>query len=186
MSKKFNLGIDCDGVLFPFTELFIDFVEKETGKRYPLPDSFRMSIQWGMERKVWFELYEKFVLEGGLEINKIYTHAASAINELHNQGHKIHIVTHRIYPDSSSKLKEKMITSTIKWLNKSNIYFDSLVVIKEKDLMNVDFLVDDAIHNLEKVHKNTKPVCMSRKWNKEWEGLRIKNLKEFINLIKKY
>lgn len=184
MKKIFNLGIDCDGVLFPFTELFINFVKQETGIKYPIPNNFRMSEEWKMDRDVWFKLYEKFIFKNGLEINKIYSNATSSIKELHNLGHKIHIITHRVYPNSSSKLKEKMISSTIKWLNKSDIYFDSLTFIEQKDLINVDFLVDDAIHNLEKVHKDTVPICLARNWNKNWKGVRIKNLKVFANLIK--
>lgn len=190
-----EIGIDLDGTCFPFTELLIDFVEKKTGIKYNIPPEFEMWRGWKITRERWFELYEEFVLNKGLEIADIYPNVVSTLKYLHEQGHHIHIITHRLFPDKGSKLRTMMIYSTVNWLEKMNVYYDSLLIMKDKGLVQLDVLVDDAVHNLEKVHAHTIPLCIKQPWNHTWKkkvlykGLeipnRFDNIKEIIPVINK-
>jgi 5'(3')-deoxyribonucleotidase len=55
-----------------------------------------------------------------------------------------------------------------------------LLFLKEKYLMKIDLLVDDAVHNLQAavVNSNTIPICVDQPWNQNWNGHRIQNIEE--------
>jgi len=67
-----------------------------------------------------------------------------------------------------------------KWLERNDIYYDSLHFTKDKNLVNTDVLLDDCPANLIR-HKN--PVCMNQPWNQEYKGKRIRKLEELLDII---
>ena len=98
----------------------------------------------------------------------IKPNAARVINNLHNSGNKIVIITSRSknYCDDIYKVSEE-------WLKKQNIQFDKLVV----DTMNkalacaendIDVFIDDHVDFCENVSKtNTKVLMFNSPYNQE-------------------
>lgn len=177
------LGIDCDSVLFPFSENFVPFAEKMLNRKLPYPDKFHMHEQWGISSESWRKIFEEFVAHNELLIHKPYDGVKETLDILKSKGHDILIATHRVFPDFPKILREKMVTDTIEWLEGNNLYFDDLLFLKHKWLVNFDILFDDAIHNLEKVHENTIPVAIEQPWNKEWNGYKISKFSDCIELV---
>lgn len=168
-----NIGIDLDGVMFPFAENFQPFCEKELGRKLPPQKTFNMTTSWGLDFDQWLDLYGKFIFAKGMESDP-YPRSAEAVQNLFDAGHQIHIITHRTYPDASKKLRYQLCSSTMRWLEKNNIPYHSFMLMKDKYLVNVDIMIDDAIHNLEAFQRyrpRTELYCISQPWNK---GFKIK------------
>jgi 5'(3')-deoxyribonucleotidase len=177
------LGIDCDSVLFPFSEHFVPFAENKLLRQLEYPTKFKMYERWGITEEKWNELYQEFIENNELLINKPYPQTVETLQALHDRGHKILIITHRIFPGFSRSLREKMVTDTIEWLEGNNLYFDDLLFMKDKYLVRVDILFDDAIHNLEKVILPTIPVAIEQPWNTEWKGYKIPKFSNSLDLV---
>lgn len=61
---------------------------------------------------------------------------------------------------------------------------DNLVAISRKDILKLDVLLDDGIHNLEAaLADGIIAVAMDRPWNQSWTGPRVKNWEEFLVFI---
>lgn len=58
---------------------------------------------------------------------------------------------------------------TTSWLQYYQIPYNHIVFTKDKEIINSDILIDDAIHNLEKAKI---PICIKRPWNQDWTGKR--------------
>jgi len=68
------------------------------------------------------------------------------------------------------------------WVKKEFPFFDTknIVFCNNKGLMNLDFLIDDGLHNFENF-KGT-PIIFDKPWNKKSKYIRFRNWKE----IKKF
>lgn len=168
-----KIGVDIDGVLFPYAEQFRNFCQIKLKKNLPKIVKWHFYRDWGLSDDQYFALQKSFINSLGFEIGKPYYYAKSAIDNLRANNHEIAIITHRIFHDFDLKLKKEIINSTINWLYKYEINFDYIIFIKDKSNMGLDILIDDATHNLEEF-KNIK-ICFSQPWNKDYKGFKLEN-----------
>lgn len=185
MRKKIkNIGLDLDGCIFPFTENFTEYAEEKLKRKLPVPQSFEIAHWWNISNTRFNEIYQSFILEDGFS-NQPYEYSSEVTKELKKLDYNIFIITHRIFPEFNSAVKVKSVESTTSWLEYNNIQYDNLLFLKEKFLMNVDLLVDDAVHNLQAaVISNTIPICVDQPWNQDWKGHRISNIRELPEYLK--
>lgn len=165
-----NIGIDIDGVLRDFcgqlkhvySKVYPDHVVGEITD-YDLSQFFPI----GKEIFDFFQIrfpYEVF------ELAKPYPGAKEFVNNL--RSNKIIMVTTQ---------KRGNEIYTLNWLTMHGIYYDSIIFTKDKNIANIDILIDDCDDNLKRV--NIFPICFAQNWN-EWSGMRTDNYKEIINIIK--
>lgn len=74
-----------------------------------------------------------------------YENCVDSLNELHDSGVYIRVVTHRLFLRG---LHQKTVVSTAKWLDDNNIPYDELVLGKYKSDFVADALVEDSPKNI--------------------------------------
>lgn len=74
-----------------------------------------------------------------------YENCVNSLNELHDSGVYIRVVTHRLFLRG---LHQKTVVSTAKWLDDNNIPYDELVLGKYKSDFVSDALVEDSPNNI--------------------------------------
>jgi 5'(3')-deoxyribonucleotidase len=72
---------------------------------------------------------------------------------------------------------------TLEWLDKYKVPYDEVHFTWDKSNVKTDVLLDDYPENLKKMPKETLKVCYDALYNQDWTGTRVKNLREFVNLI---
>ena len=108
------------------------------------------------------------------------------IRKLHNEGHKIYIITAR-----DSEFHEDPYKLSKDWLDKNNIYYDELIVNARNKLevcqrKNIDLFIDDQLANCTKLSEAGIKVIRITEYNDIQHGDTInkKNWNEIYNYIK--
>lgn len=170
-----RLGIDLDGVVFPFIDNFVEYCQLE-GINVPAADTidnWNFFEDWGYDVN-WFKgLCEKGVNEGFIFGNQDpYPNSLETLSLLKGEGHSLHVITHRTFG-------ERSIQNTADWLHEHSVPFDTVTFAEDKTFVQVDLLIDDAIKNYEASIKAGIPcILMDRPWNQnenyprvyDWDG----------------
>lgn len=108
------------------------------------------------------------------------------IRRLHNEGHKIYIITAR-----DSEFHEDPYKLSKDWLDKNNIYYDELIVNARNKLevcqrKNIDLFIDDQLANCTKLSEAGIKVIRITEYNDIQHGdiINKKNWNEIYNYIK--
>lgn len=108
------------------------------------------------------------------------------IRKLHNEGHKIYIITAR-----DSEFHEDPYKLSKDWLDKNNIYYDALIVNARNKLevcqrKNIDLFIDDQLANCTKLSEAGIKVIRITEYNDIQHGdiINKKNWNEIYNYIK--
>lgn len=108
------------------------------------------------------------------------------IRKLHNEGHKIYIITAR-----DSEFHEDPYKLSKDWLDKNNIYYDELIVNARNKLevcqrKNIDLFIDDQLANCTKLSEAGIKVIRITEYNDIQHGdiINKKNWNEIYNCIK--
>ena len=108
------------------------------------------------------------------------------IRKLHNEGHKIYIITAR-----DSEFHEDPYKLSKDWLDKNNIYYDELIVNARNKLEvcqreNIDLFIDDQLANCTKLSETGIKVIRITEYNDIQHGdiINKKNWNEIYNYIK--
>lgn len=108
------------------------------------------------------------------------------IRRLHNEGHKIYIITAR-----DSEFHEDPYKLSKDWLDKNNIYYDELIVNARNKLevcqrKNIDLFIDDQLANCTKLSEAGIKVIRITEYNDIQHGdiINKKNWNEIYNCIK--
>ena len=139
-----RVGVDLDGVVYPFETVFAHWVNKVTGR--PLSQlqhskKWHFYEDWGYTRQEFLLLYKwgveaEFILRRGHMIPGSW----AGINDLHKLGHSVHIVTDRWYP--------KAHANTEAWLSECRVKYDSLTYCEDKWIVRLDAAIDDKPDNV--------------------------------------
>jgi hypothetical protein len=124
----------------------------------------------------WFKKYVNEIYEKASPIADAFT----GVNILRSSGFKIILASSQ--PNNLTK------SATTKWLADFGLYFDELHYTAEKHKIKGELFVDDYTENLimyKKLIKNSYVVAYDQPWNRDWDGLRIKNWYEIIDIALK-
>ena len=179
-----KLGIDLDGVIYPFNKQWENYVRgwyTTCQRDYGIPDI----PQWARDLMIRFpkelprighnwKFYEALGLSDedfgtichqGVDegyifwVGEPYPGARPILERLRKEGHTIHIITHRFFG-------RKSVVATEEWLTDNEIPFDTLTFAKDKSIVGVDLLVDDLWTNLDAMSYNCFRVLMNQTWNR--------------------
>jgi len=105
-----------------------------------------------------------------------HDNAIESLRSLHDDGHFIHIATNQF------KGVEHL---TMLWLYNNSVPYDLITFGKHKYMLDADVFIDDSTDILTEFRQHNPhslPVCVTQPWNSSWEGLRVNNLKELIDM----
>lgn len=157
-----HIGVDLDGVLYPFTECARIVVAEHLGIQ---PEELAevavwdfMTEQWGMDQRLFWDIWFKDVAKGNgwCRLDPIEG-TERGLKLLRRKGHTIHIITSR----KGGEL------NTVKWIQNHKIPYDSLHIGRDKTRVNVDVLVDDWERNWEEVTAAGGRVLL---WDQPWNS----------------
>jgi len=172
--RKLTVAIDWDNVLAPCTELAC---QKMTERGTPVDVSeVTMYSFRNFPEEMANSLMAIFKEPDFFSKQVLYPGAKEMVEELLEAGHEVIIAS--AMPPEQMGIRGKQIRSLLPSIKEANVMLGS-----RKDLLHVDFLLDDAESNI--TNSPAKyPVLFTKPWNKTVEGfLRAADYEEFLHLV---
>lgn len=181
-----DVGIDMDGVLYPFVPAFKHYCEVRMQK-FDLPDPTHWYFyeDWGMDEKQFNEW-----LKDACRTDRVFAwmppapDAVASFKKLRNMGVKIHILTHRI-TDSWAQ--------TAEWLEKYDLVPDSLHFGPNKNILkeiatDECAILDDHIPFIQSAEQaGIKAYVLKHPWNEGHSDLQyVHSIYDFASHIAEY
>ena len=157
------IGIDIDGVLIDDDTYRLDNMAKYCYEN-ELPNIY--------------EDYRKKYFFNYIKTAPVRAYASEIIKKLHDEGHKIIIITGRYKTQEDSELGNQMRQDTVNWLNSNNIIYDKICYAhfpKNKEVIenNIDIMIDDAPGVISEIAKFATAFCFDNRYNRD---LNVKNM----------
>lgn len=184
--KITDVGIDMDGVLYPFADAFRDYCAERMGKLFlPEPTHWNFYEDWDLDKAT----FEQWVIDAAKSHDVFYTQnpyegVLEAWADLKEMELKIHVLTAR---------PQEAWAQTAEWLEKHDLKVDSLHFGPKKAFFSKiptgkGILIDDHVAYYEEAALNgVIPVLLDRPWNQDKKkAMRVQDLPSFVSIIKGY
>lgn len=181
-----DVGIDLDGVIYPFANAFKQYCCERMGRLFlPDPTHWNFYEDWDLDEKTFNQwLNDAANTHSVFATEEPYEGVVEAWKELREMGMKIHVITAR--PQSSWE-------QTAGWLTNHGLIADSLHFNTTKAFLSriakgKAILVDDHVAYYDEAEcNNILPVLMDRPWNQDKkDAIRVSNLLNFVSLVRGY
>ncbi|MEU1896044.1 5' nucleotidase, NT5C type [Streptomyces pristinaespiralis] len=147
MTRTLDIGLDIDGVLYPFVDVVARYAEGILGRPCSAKaESWDWYVhQWGLSEREFFALCGR-----GVHENVVFTEGAplpgalEAVRELARAGHRLHYVTARAITGVPAPLAWRR---TAAWLAAWDFPVDSLTIAADKACRFTDVFLDDSPGN---------------------------------------
>lgn len=189
------IGIDMDGVLSDDDRYRLDHYAK-----YNYLHGLKgMDTPYGYEDKCsdWtHEIFDDYINEFELnyyENAAMFTFADEITQKLHEEGHKIVIITGRHIAQQNTPRGEFVRKASEQWLKKNNIYFDKLVFSPWPKIQSirdnhVDCMIEDYTGTIETCRQEMPVILFDNRYNVGYEAenvYRVFSWYEIYNTIHK-
>jgi len=198
-----NIGIDVDGVLANVAEFQLEYGTPYFKKKYGYdvinPNAFDVKEIFGCTDKErnkfgWDKTFWHYIIRYPAMEN-----AANIIDKLRKEGHRIVIITGRVFIKQSG-FKGWLSRLTLKrWLKRRKIIYDNLFLCDEKNAAqdkllackkySIDVMIEDKPENIMTLMNNAYSViCYDAPYNSKCEGnsiYRAKTWDDVYEIIKK-
>lgn len=177
MTKKLQLAIDADDVLVNFGGSLVSQYNQEYGKSVTVEE---LLTTWNLNENVeeGEDLYEIMNRPGMFRNLKAFDDVVDGLNALIEAGHEVIISTagnRNAYNDKYENFKELF----------PMIPEEQILMIKRKDLLYLDVMIDDGPHNI--IASNCKVnIIMDRPWNRFLSGIRVYSFAEACQVVEDY
>lgn len=155
-----KIGFDIDNTLCSTTEALLEYINKRLGTSFTINDVNDYWIENLLDDQYKWIVEDAFSSKEMWKNVKFIKDAYAALNFLFGDGAELYFIT----ATTSNNLHKK-----VKFLERSlnflpeNYVKDHFIGIKEKQLVNVDYLVDDYIENL--IDGPYQGICLAYPWN---------------------
>jgi hypothetical protein len=176
----FRLGVDLDGVLYPFADVFTAYAEQRLGVEpgsLPPPQTWRFyTEQWGLDDTSFSTLYRDGVADGVLfATGEPDREVLAALALLQKFGVELYVVTSRFAHDADEGL---VSTHTQQWVSSLQLPVAGLhIVAGDKHTiaasLGLDAHLDDAPAQLHDVATVCTPIAWHRPWNAHLDTYRV-------------
>lgn len=179
-----DVGIDLDGVIYPFAPAFKKYCIERTGRTdFPDPTHWNFYEDWNMDSDTFHAwLHEAAITHQVFATEKPYEGVVSAWKDLRDMGLTIHVLTAR--PQSAW-------AQTAEWLSKHNLNVDTLHFSPRKTFLkamakDTAIMLDDHVVYYEEAQKSgIIPVLMDRPWNQHKKNAnRVTSLPSFVEFVR--
>lgn len=185
-----RVGLDIDGVLYPFTERFQGEVEEALGYDLEPAKSWAFFEDWGFD-DAWFkEAHWDFVYNGGYFDGEVIggNDTLNALRRLREAGHEVILVTARHTTDGQ---QDAVKAQTCAWLQERNVWYNELHFEKDKTKIPVDYFLDDKYENYNSFYRTPSDVkshLLDQPWNQTQrhlvdEPLVVSSVSEYVDMI---
>jgi 5'(3')-deoxyribonucleotidase len=157
-----RIALDIDSTLHHYWDLLDGLSQRHFGTALP----YEEQLGWGIERLEPAQvkrLVEETHSDENIETAEPYPDAVETVRAWHDDGHWIHITSHRA---------ERTRSATARWLDRIGMPYDDLHCSDDKVTrcveLNIDVLVDDSPVNLENAREQgIVGATIVHPWNAE-------------------
>lgn len=177
-----RVGVDIDGVLFPFEDAFREYLVKRKGWRpYECPPATRWEfyIDWDLTPHMFVRICDEAADRGELfRHHAPYPEVAAQLQRLRDARHKIILITSRDFGADPR-------IDTEWWLYENDIPYDELHFTQDKTKVPVDYHIDDNVDNhLAMLDAKVTSWLLARPWNTEGSAFyRLDSLEEYVDVV---
>jgi 5'(3')-deoxyribonucleotidase len=151
------IAIDFDCTLFPTLEKVIEIYNKRYNDNISVEQINTYDLYESLDKDVADKIIDIFCDQEVYDNLQPYEYAVDVIKKLIVHGHEIFIAT----ATCAANLcwKEKLLQKHFSFIPKNN-----LIRIYQKNLLNVDVIIDDCLDNL--INSDAKKICFDHSWNR--------------------
>lgn len=174
------IGIDIDGVLCNLNGYVQKYFKKyleENNIPYKFDkykerffEQFNVRVE---DEKAYWNQYIFHYAKNAVRLNN----ASLITHKLHNDGHKLIIITSRALSSQDNEIGKAMRDAVTKWLAKNKIYYDEIYYSNEtvgkKDLVinnNIDVMIDDSLRNINEISEIVPVFVFKNPSNRKAKG----------------
>ena len=182
MTTTFDIGVDVDDVLFPWSDLAHAACEAAGITNGKQVTQWEMHLDYGCERELVWKVINMAYEDGMLTSAPPIEGTRDVLAELMMAGHRVHLITARGY---EGPLAQRVRDWTIQWLMEYDVPRWSLTFERDKARMGMDYFVDDSISNVTKLRAaGCEAYLHTRRHNlSDTELPRVDTLAEFASII---
>jgi len=151
-----RVGVDIDGCIYDWAARAHEASAAAGITNGVTWSSWLMHEDYGVDLQTWLDVLEPVTLDGSLYLGEPMPGAVEALQRLQDEGHSVHLITARGLQSWSSLIRGW----TVQWLEKCAVPHDSLSFTKDKSLLRLDALADDAEHNIREATAAGTPSCL--------------------------
>jgi uncharacterized protein len=157
-----RIALDIDSTLHHYWDL----LQRVARERYGVELPYEEQRDWGitaLERDAVVHCVEETHSDANIEAAEPYPGAVEAIRRWHEDGHWIHITSHR---------RDSTRAATARWLEAIGLPFDDLHCSFDKVTrcveLGIDVLIDDSPVNIRRaLEEGIVPATIVHPWNRE-------------------
>jgi uncharacterized protein len=157
-----RIALDIDSTLHHYWDL----LQRVARERYGVELPYEEQHDWGitaLERDAVVQCVEETHSDANIEAAEPYPGAVEAIRRWHEDGHWIHITSHR---------RDSTRAATARWLEAIGLPFDDLHCSFDKVTrcveLGINVLIDDSPVNIRRaLQEGIVPATIAHPWNRE-------------------
>jgi uncharacterized protein len=157
-----RIALDIDSTLHHYWDL----LQRVARERYGVELPYEEQHDWGitaLERDAVVHCVEETHSDANIEAAEPYPGAVEAVRRWHEDGHWIHITSHR---------RDSTRAATARWLDAIGLPFDDLHCSFDKVTrcveLGIDVLIDDSPVNIRRAQQEgIVPATIVHPWNRE-------------------
>lgn len=137
-----RIGLDCDNVLYPFTDGFAAVAERYGMKLSPQRPVLRWEFwrDWGFTADQFADVFTAGAVDGSIfECVDPIPGSVAGVRRLVAAGHEVHLVTNRTWPECDPEIR----AATFRWLGAHEVPVHSVTFTDDKTSVECDLFVDD-------------------------------------------
>lgn len=183
------IGIDVDGTLIDIGEFMLKKGEAYFQRPASDPEAFDVEHMFAVSNKEGTRFWLRQLLSYCIRAPLI-SGAAETIRRLKEDGHRIIIITSRVYTAGTGPMGFFPRSVLKRWLKKRGVIYDAIVfcqgsaVAKAKECARhlVDVMIDDIPDNLLAISKDRAVIAYPMPWNRDMADKGIPRAKDWQDI----
>jgi uncharacterized HAD superfamily protein len=181
-----NIGVDVDGVLVELESYQIEvggkFFKKKYGYDVVNPAGFDVRDIFNCTEKERKNFWKRYIWKHIIS-RPARENSASVLKKLHDEGHKIYIITGRVMVTKKNFLGWLSRTILKNWFRRHRIVYDDIFYCSESNSerdkvlgcqnFDIDMMIEDKTENIMAMSEVTKVICFDAAYNRDCEGENI-------------
>jgi len=186
-----NLGLDIDGVLTNIEEYQLKYgipyfkkhFNKDVVNEYALDVKDIFDATEEEYKKFWSKYLFPYAIKWPARKG-----AAEYTKWAYANGHKVYIITSRVFATKDNLMGKLMRFIVKNWLKRHHIRYEEITFCDEDKVAaikkyHIDFMVDDSPKNIEALKDVTGMICMNAKCNEYITDEKVKRCYNFAQIM---
>lgn len=190
-----NFGLDIDGVLTDIESYQLNkgipFFKKVYNKEVVNECGKNIQQIFDCTKKEEHKFWSKYLFRYAIGV-KARKNAHEYTKYLYSQGHKVYIITSRVFTTKDTFMGKLMRYIVRNWLKRNKIRYEDIVFCDEDKTdaiqkYNIKYMVEDDPDNIEALKNYTQMICINAKYNQnidDNEVIRCNDFNEVLSYVK--